>query len=179
MNIILQHYRDMIYDRTLRPKFLKMFSDLFSDLIISFSMSVLVPLQLAFIKNVNEKIGSNFKKLKFDTSSEEPKIDWKLRFENRINDSKWFYVLIFLIMSPFIIIFRYYYIIFYFKERTPNMWVLVFDIYNNFLGLLILVLFAVMLWIIIIFALSLRDLTISPYRDLIILDVINLDNMGD
>jgi hypothetical protein len=172
--IISQNYNGMLLNETIRTSFINMGNLLFSHLILISCMSLLIPLQLALIKNMVEKIRLYFERIKFVNLNE----NIFGRFERVFNYSNWYYVLMFAIFLPFIVISKYFYSLFYLKESEPNLFVLIFDIYNNFLDAASIFLFFFILWTIFNFTYSLREISLPPYNDLIILDPISSDNMG-
>jgi hypothetical protein len=176
--IISQNYNGMLLNKTIRMSFINMGNLLFSHLILISCMSLLIPLQMAAIKNMVEKIRLYFKRIKFDNLDENINIDAFTRFERKFNYSNWYYVLLILIYFPFVAIFIRYYSLFYLREAKPNLIVFIFDIYNNFLDIASIFLFFFLLWIIFNFTYSLREISLPPFNDLIILDPISADNMG-
>jgi hypothetical protein len=176
--IISQNYNGMLLNESIRMSFINMGNLLFSHLILICCMSLLIPFQMAVIKNMVEKIRQNFKRIKFDKFDENINIDMNSRFQREFIHSNWYYALFLTIFFPFMVIFSYYYSIFYSREAEPNIIVLIFDIYNNFLDAASIFLFFFILWIIFNFTYSLREISLPPFNDLIILDPISTDNMG-
>jgi hypothetical protein len=175
--IIAQNYNGMLLNETIRMDFINISNRLFSNLILFSCMSLLIPLQMAVIKNMVEKIRQNFKRIEFNKSGESLNINLYSIFEERFNYSNWYYGLFLTIFLPFAIISKDY-SLFYLKEEDPNRMVLIFDIFYYSLDVISIFLFFFILWIIFNFAYSLMKISHSPFKDLVILDPISTDNLG-
>ena len=142
------------------------------------TLSVLIGFQLAGIRYLLDNMKKTFRKITSNTGTNIDKmyIDLSCRFAA----SKLYYLIISLVIVPFVVI-EFMQIsggqaTFYTVE--PTKWSFFLDIYNNFTGYLMLLLLAILLWIIFNIILYLNEMGKEPYKDIIKIDIFNIDKMG-
>lgn len=149
----------------------------FWELIIAISMSMLIPYQLLTIKSINENVKLSFRRIAFQQDNNEMgDTDFYSRFKEMVIQPKRFYILLFLVNFPFILVYASIYE--FYSAKGYTIAATLFDIYNLILYFLVVFLFSVIIWIILAISKSLKMLTYKPCKDLIVFTTINYDKMG-
>lgn len=152
----------------------------FVDRLVVSALAILIALQLVGIQYVLNKIKRKFIGLLLFPNNVKSIGDLYTEFENRFYRSYWYYVLVALVIVPFIIFFiqnilqggKTYY------TSEPTAWSFLCDIYNNVVGFSMLYLLAIILWIIFNIAWTFIDIGSDRYRHLIEINIFNIDKIG-
>ena len=156
----------------------------FYELYVIFSLSILIGYQLAGIKYFFSNIKSTLEKIRPYFKNEKFQI-YCYYSDKKFQKSNAFYILIILIIIPFILIeilklwewkflngpIPLYYSLFF----PSNPWSIILDIINHIVGYLMLLLLAIIIWIII----NLIAIVIELNKDnLISIDIFHIDGIG-
>jgi hypothetical protein len=153
----------------------------FIDRLVTSTLCILIALQLAGIQYTINKMGKkNFIDLLLFPKNVQIIDDLYVRLSYRFYRSNLYYVTLILVIVPFIII-QLTDIFggaetFYTSERT--VWSLLLDIYNNFVGYLMLFLLSIILWIIFNILLTFNEIFRDQYRHLIEINILSIDKIG-
>jgi len=147
----------------------------FYNRIIAVSTCLLIPYQLSGVKFLLDELRGTLAHLKTD-----PKKDAKFRdlcdaLERRFTRDKLKYVIIILVILPFILIDINYGLTNRWYEFFPN---IPFELYSRTLEYVIYFLFAIILWIIINISWTLKELSSDEYISIIKLDIFSTDELG-
>lgn len=153
----------------------------FIDRLVASTLCILIALQLAGIQyTINKMEKKNFIDLLLFPENVLIIDDLYVRLSHRFYRSNLYYVILILVIVPFIII-QLTDILggaetFYTSERT--VWGLLLDIYNNFVGYLMLFLLSNILWIIFNILLALNEIFSHQYKHLIKINIFSIDKIG-
>jgi hypothetical protein len=148
--------------------------------LVALDLSILIALQLAGIQYLLNQMKKNFKELKSYPESTEILYNLYLELERRFTGSLWYYVMVLIVIVPFVIIELINIlkggVTFYIVERT--IWSFLLDIYNNVIGYFMLFLLAIILWLINNIAWTLNKIGSPSYIRLIKIDIFSIDKIG-
>jgi hypothetical protein len=165
-------------------QYLFFFPQLFSNLVVAFSMSLLVSFELFAIKNLLNSFKAALVSQKFDPEACSCLSNWHDGVKTRFTTSPWKHLIVLSIMfQVFFSFYKYYSLngskIFFFSVEIPPwgvIWGGMFDIFNRGLYLFSFYLLALILWILINISWSMVDLGQERYRDAVLINIINPDN---
>jgi len=152
----------------------------FVDRLVVSTLSILIAFQFAGIQYVLTKIKKDFNGLFLLPNNIDSVDNVYVEFEKRFYGSYWYYVIVALVIVPFIL-FSIINIInggntYYTLE--PTIWSFLMDIYNNVVGYLMLYLLAIILWIIINIAWIFIEIETGRFRKLMEVNVFAVDKIG-
>jgi len=144
------------------------------------ALSILIAFQLAGIQYILNYMKETFRELKLYPKIGVSSDDLFVKLKHRFSSSYWYYLLVAAVIVPFIIIEVLDIlgggVTFYIVE--PTVWSFLLDIYNNVIGYLMLFLLAIILWIIFNIAWMINEIGNDPYRGLIKIDILSVDQIG-
>lgn len=128
-----------------------------------------------FIDNMREV----FRNMEPVPECENDIIDLNSQLEKKFTKSKIFYIIIFLVVIPFILIdlIRGEIYLYSLSEETPTIWSIFLDVFNYTITLLILYSMATILWIIFNTTWALNEIE-SSHQHIIKIDLFNFDKVG-
>ena len=144
------------------------------------TLSILIAFQLAGIQNILNDMKKTFRDLKSYHKIGVNFDNLYITLKHRFSSSYWYYLLVAAVIVPFIIINMLDIlrggVTFYIVE--PTVWSFLLDTYNSVIGYLMLFLLAIILWIIFNIAWMINEIGNDPYRGLIKIDILSVDQIG-
>lgn len=154
--------------------------DIYTRMVIV-STCFLVAYETAGVRYFINDMREVFRNMKPIPERERDVLDLNSRLEKRFTKSKIFYLIIFLVIFPFISIdqMRGEYYLFSLYEDTPTIWSILLDVFNFTITLLVLYSMATILWIVSNILWTLNEVERSDsHRHIIKIDLLNVDKVG-
>lgn len=153
--------------------------DVYTNMQIA-SACFLIAYETAGVRYYVDEMRSVFNKVKPVPENKKYLVQLNRGLEKRFTESKIFYIIVFLVIAPFIIIdpLRGEYHLYSLTEETITIWSILLDVFNYAITLLVLYSMATILWIIFNISWSLREIERSIPKNIVKIDLFNSDNVG-